>query len=81
MASAAARQAAHRRRVAEDFTKTRLNLVVDTDTAMALRRLAKAQGITQSDLLHRLLIDEQTRFLSTFDSDASNAYYDAVSAG
>lgn len=79
---AAERQAAHRRRVAEDSTKARLNLVVDTATAMALRRLAKAQAVTQADLLlNRLLLDEQDRFLSALDSDASNAYFDAVSAG
>ena len=78
---AAERQAAHRRRVAEDSTKVRLNLIVDTATAMALRRLAKAQAVTQAELLHRLLIDEQSRFLASRDSDASNAYFDAVSAG
>jgi hypothetical protein len=62
----------------EDGTKARLSTIIDHRAALALKRLALHYGVTQAQILERLLMEEQGRVLDALDSDKQNAYYDSV---
>ena len=57
MATAAERQAAYRQRrpTAGENGERRINTWVTTGTALALARLAQCYGVTQRDMLERLI--------------------------
>jgi hypothetical protein len=57
MATAAERQAAYRRRrpMAGENGERRINTWVTTGTMLALARLAQRYGVTQRDMLERLI--------------------------
>lgn len=79
-ATNAERQAAFRARKikAEDGNGSRLDLVIDTSTHLALKRLAKHYGVSMVALLAQLARDEQHRVLDEMDGAQQTAYYDAV---
>jgi dephospho-CoA kinase len=78
----AERQATYRQKHLHglDGNKARLNLVIDHRAKLALARLAKRYGLTQTECLERLLLEAQTRELATMDAAESSAYYDSVTA-
>jgi hypothetical protein len=78
----AERQAAYRQKHLHDIesNKARLNLIVGHQAKLALTRLAKRYGVTQTELLEHLILDEQKRALDTMSTEESYAYYDSVTA-
>jgi hypothetical protein len=64
----------------EDGTKARLSAVIDHRAALALKRLAVYYGVTQTELLERLLMVEQGKVLDGLDADGQVTYYDSVTA-
>jgi hypothetical protein len=78
----AERQAAYRQKHLHDLegNKARLNLVIEHSAKLALNRLANRYGVTQTELLERLILDEQKRTLETMSAEESSAYYDSVTA-
>lgn len=82
MKSNAQRQAAYRQRHLHDEggTKSRLNVLLDYRARLALRRLAKRAGVTQSEMLAHLILADQDRVLASMSGDQQTAYYDSVTA-
>jgi hypothetical protein len=78
----AARQAAYRQKHLHDLdgTKARLNLILDQRAKLALARLARHHGLTQTALLEKLLSEAQNQALAGMTAEEASAYYDAVTA-
>jgi hypothetical protein len=59
----AERQAAYRQRHLKtlDGKKARINLIIDYSTKVAIERLARCYGITQAELLGKIVSEEQQR--------------------
>jgi hypothetical protein len=74
----AQRQAAYRVRHLKDADGLgeRLNMVVSVDAKNQLQRLASCYGVTQRQLIERVLADAQREVLNKLDSERANAYYD-----
>ena len=72
MATAAERQAAYRRRrpTAGENGERRINTWVTTGTSLALARLAQHYGVTQRDMLERLIITADDEITSKLVPDA-----------
>ena len=72
--TAAQRQAAYRARrpgAGEDGNgERRLNVWISTGAALALVRLARRYGVTQQDVIERLVTAEDDRILSAIDFDS-----------
>ena len=73
--TAAERQKRYRenRKLADNGYR-QINVWVSTEAALALKRLARRNGVTQRALLERLLIDEQNRLMAGL-SDEEFAEY------
>jgi hypothetical protein len=65
----AEKQAAYRARQ-KDIGSERLQLVVNLHVKLALQRLSRHFGLTQSALLERLLAEEVNRVTKELDGDA-----------
>lgn len=80
--SPAERQAAYRQKHLHDFdgTKSRLNLLIEHRAKLALARLANRYGVTQTELLERMILEAQTRELDGMSAEDTTAYYDSVTA-
>jgi hypothetical protein len=76
----AQRQAAYRVRHLKDTEGLgeRLNMVVSVDAKNQLKRLASCYGVTQRQLIERLLADAQSQALNTLNGTQANAYYDCT---
>jgi hypothetical protein len=68
--TAAQRQAAYRDRAKVGDGYYRLNGWINMKAHFALKRLAKRYGVTQREVLERLLTDEDNRILSQLDLDS-----------
>lgn len=71
--SAAERQAAYRRRrvLAGQNGERRINTWVTTGAHLALERLAHHYGVTQREMLERLIMDADTDIIQGLDPDTS----------
>lgn len=80
--TSAQRQAAYRKKHLqdEDGSKARLNLLLDLHAKLALARLARRYGVTQTACLERLVSEAQARELETMSAEEQTAYYDSVTA-
>ncbi len=70
MASSAQRQRAYRQRAQVDANQRRVNTWISAEAALALRRLAWRHGVTQREIIERLVIaaqDEVMRDLADAD--------------
>ncbi len=70
MASSAQRQRAYRQRAQVDANQRRVNTWISAEAALALRRLARRHGVTQREIIERLVIaaqDEVMRDLADAD--------------
>lgn len=78
----AQRQAKYRERRLKDAdgTGSRLNLVIGLNAHMALKRLALRYGVTVTELVGTLAMDEQRRLLDTLSAKELASYYDSVTA-
>lgn len=70
----AERQAAYRTRHLKEGEAERLNIVVSFRAAMALRRLAAHEGISQREVLERLIIDAQDAAVSGMNPAEQDAF-------
>lgn len=81
--STAERQAAYRARQAhggdDGEGQRRVSLWVSTGCALALARLARRYGVTQRELIERMVLAEDERVLATIpsDSDEWDIYFGA----
>ena len=76
-------QAAYRARHCKDLdtaSASRMDMVIDSDSLTALRRMAAHQGVTQRAVLQKLINEAQTALLHTMDGSQQDAYYDRVKA-
>ena len=78
--NSAERQAAYRQKHLHDIEggKARLNLVIEDRAKLALARLAKRYGVTQTECLERLILEAQQREVEWMSAEEQAAYYDAV---
>lgn len=78
--SPAERQAAYRQKHLHDIEggKARLNLVIEDRAKLALARLAKRYGVTQTECLEKLILEAQQREVERMSAEEQAAYYDAV---
>lgn len=69
--TAAERQAAYRKRrpTAGDNGDRRLNTWLTTGASLALARLARRYGVTQRDMIERLVLTIDHEILNTLDPD------------
>ncbi|MHB1301809.1 MAG: hypothetical protein ACYCY8_13225 [Burkholderiales bacterium] len=76
--SNAKRQADYRARHLHDVDGKgeRLNMVIDLTTKRALERLAKCYGVTQRQMLERLVDDAERAVLDKISLPAYSGYYD-----
>lgn len=76
--SAAQRQAEYRQRhlKSEDGNLARLNLVIDTMAKVRLERLAACYGVTQQEMLERVIGLAERMTLDGLPSGQHGAYYD-----
>jgi hypothetical protein len=54
--------------------------MVDRGATLALSHLAIHYGVTKTELLERLILEEQDRVLSTMSGEEANAYCDSDTA-
>ncbi len=76
-------QAAYRARHCKDLdtaSASRMDMVIDSASLTALRRMAAHQGLTQRAMLQKLINEAQTVLLHTMDGGQQDAYYDRVKA-
>jgi len=80
MKTTAQRQAAYRQRRPEagDNGERRLNTWISTASALALKRLAQRDGVSQRAMLEKLIIDADDQVLSDIHDDAQWAEYFGV---
>jgi hypothetical protein len=76
MKTPAERQAAYRQKHLKDVdgTKLRLNTIINHHAKDGLSRLAKRYGVTQAELLERLILDEENRLARTLTDVEAKAY-------
>jgi len=76
----AERQRAFRQRhlVEVDGSRARLNLIVEADAALALRRLAAHGGHTQADVLRGLLLEANKLAVAALNDAEWKAYHDVT---
>ena len=73
MASNSERQAAYRRRHAENGGG-RINMHVEARTEFALRRLARHYAVTQREMLDRLIAEAESAVIAGMDGAAYKTY-------
>ena len=76
-------QAAYRARHCKDLntaSASRVDMVIDSASLMALKRLAAHQGVTQRVMMQTVIDDAQPALLNTLDGGQQDAYYDGVQA-
>lgn len=76
-ATAAERQRAYRQRV-RDGQGERINLTVSVSAKRQLERLARHQGLTQRQVLERLLADAEGAVVDGLSAKAAREYFDGV---
>lgn len=70
--TAAERQKAYRDRRpdAGENGERRLNTWISTGAALALKRLAARYGVTQREMLERLLVEDEKKILKTLEPES-----------
>jgi hypothetical protein len=72
--SAAERQAAHRARQRQTYSH-RVNTWLPEDAGRALKRLARHHGISQAELIARLVLAEEESLAAGIADDQLDRYY------
>jgi hypothetical protein len=72
----AKRQAEYRKRHMKEGSDQRLNVILALDAKLALERMAKHNGVTNKNLLERVLLEAQSRLLEDMDGEQQTRYYD-----
>lgn len=74
--SNAERQHAYRDRHLKDGELERLDTLIDMHAKHRLERLASCYGLTQREMLERLLLEAESSLFERLSSDEQDAYYD-----
>ncbi len=72
----AERQAEYRARRREDGTREQLSMFVSFRTKNTLVRLAACHGVTQREMLERIVMEAERRLLDRVGNRHADAYYD-----
>jgi hypothetical protein len=73
----AEKQRCYRERKLKDENGERINLIVSVNAKLALKRLAAHNGLTQSAMLERILLEAQSAITQTLDDDQFKKYINA----
>lgn len=73
----AKRQAEYRKRHIKEGSDQRLNVILGLDAKLALERMAKHFGVTNKNVLERLLLEAQSRLIEDMDDEHQTRYYGA----
>lgn len=73
----AKRQAEYRKRHIKEGSDQRLNVILGLDTKRALERMAKHYGVTNKNVLERLLLEAQSRLIEDMEDEQQTRYYGA----
>jgi DNA-directed RNA polymerase specialized sigma subunit len=71
----AKRQAEYRKRHIKEGSDQRLNVILGLDAKLALERMAKLQGVSNKELLERVLLETQSQLIAEMDSEQQAHYY------
>jgi hypothetical protein len=63
----AKRQAEYRKRHIKEGSDQRLNVILGLDAKLALERMAKHYGVTNKNVLERLLLEAQSQLIEQMD--------------
>jgi hypothetical protein len=72
----AKRQAEYRKRHIKEGSDQRLNVILGLDAKLALERMAKLHGVSNKDLLERVLLETQSQLIADMDGEQQTRYYD-----
>lgn len=70
----AKRQAEYRKRHLKEGSAQRLNVILELDAKLALERMAKHHGVTNKELLGRVLLDAQSQLLANMNDEQQHRY-------
>ena len=70
------RQREYRQRQKDDCKTERLNIVVDLNAKRAIERMATCYGVTQREVLERIVMDAERTLLGSLEGIQQDAYYD-----
>lgn len=73
----AKRQAEYRKRHLKDGSGQRLNVILDLQAKLALERMAKYYGVSNKELLERVLLDTQRQLITNMDGEQQTRYFDS----
>ena len=71
----AKRQAEYRKRHIKEGSDQRLNVILGLDAKLALERMAQLHGVSNKELLERVLLETQSQLLANMNDEQQNRYY------
>ena len=71
----AKRQAEYRKRHIKEGSDKRLNVILGLDAKLALERMAKLHGVSNKELLERVLLETQSQLIAEMDGEQQARYY------
>ena len=75
----AKRQAEYRQRRLKEGSDQRLNVILDLHAKLALERMARHYGVSNKELLERVLLATQSQLIADMDGELQARYYSAAS--
>lgn len=70
----AKRQAEYRKRHIKEGSDQRLNVILDLQAKLALERMARLHGVSNKELLERVLLAAQGQLLADMDEEQQTRY-------
>lgn len=70
----AKRQAEYRKRHIKEGSDQRLNVILDLQAKLALERMAKLHGVSNKELLERVLLAAQSQLMADMDGEQQARY-------
>ena len=71
----AKRQAEYRKRHLKEGSDQRLNVILGSAAKLALERMAKLHGVSNKELLERVLLETQSQLIAEMDGEQQGRYY------
>ena len=71
----AKRQAEYRKRHLKEGSDQRLNVILDLAAKLALERMAKLHGVSNKELLERVLLETQSQLLANMNDEQQKRYH------
>ena len=69
------RQAEYRKRHLKEGSDQRLNVILGSAAKLALERMAKLHGVSNKELLERVLLETQSQLIAEMDGEQQASYY------